>query len=101
MEPYDTRAAIECAAILRSKLTGGGKRKAIGAGTTWAKAKFDRQIVAIAKVIGAETIYSDDRDVRALGARAKIAVVSCGELPLPPEDPNLNLFEHQLKPIDS
>jgi hypothetical protein len=66
-----TRAAIEA----------GGKRgKAKG---PWSKVKVDRQIVAIAKVHGAETIYSDDGDVRSLGEDSGIAVTRIVDLPVP------------------
>ena len=50
IEPFDTRAAIEVAAMTRKALDGGNKRGKSGA--TWAKVKYDRQIVAIARVCG-------------------------------------------------
>ena len=37
-----------------------------GSGEPWAKIKYDRQIVAIAKVIGASAIYSDDGESNGL-----------------------------------
>lgn len=67
-----TRAAIE-----RSD-------KRAGLVATWAKVKFDRQIVAIAKVFNATMIYTDDSDVRALAAAENIPVTGVAELPLPP-----------------
>lgn len=81
--PFDTRAAIEVAAMARAAQSRGRKRGDSNA--TWAKLKYDRQIVAIAKVAGATTIYSDDDDIRTLGAEAKIAVKGLVDLPLPPE----------------
>jgi hypothetical protein len=36
---------------------------------TWAKIKYDRQIVAIAKVHGVEAIYSDDGNIRSFATR--------------------------------
>lgn len=90
VESFDQRAAIEVAVMLRDELKGG--KKALKAGAeTWAKLKYDRQIVAIAKVVGATMIYSDDGGVAAVAARSKIPVVSVGELPLPPEDPQEEL----------
>lgn len=56
--------------------------------------KYDRQIVAIAKVHGATTIYSDDGDISALAKRAKINVISLADLPLPPQKAQLDLLEH-------
>lgn len=58
-------------------------RKRENAAATWAKIKYDRQIVAIAKVCGATTIYSDDGDIRAIAAREKIAVVRLIDIALP------------------
>lgn len=89
IEPFDTRAAIEVAAMTREALDGGRKKgKAEG---TWAKVKYDRQIVAIAKVNGATTIYSDDDHVGTLARRAKINVIKLADLPLPPEDRQMRL----------
>jgi hypothetical protein len=90
IEPFDTRAAIEVAAMTRGALARGRKRENPAA--TWAKVKYDRQIVAIAKVAGATTIYSDDGDIRTIANEAKIAVVGIAELPLPPEDAQLDLL---------
>ena len=52
---FDQRAAVEVAAMTRDAMATGNKRG--GAQGTWAKVKFDRQIVAIAKVEGANIIY--------------------------------------------
>ena len=82
--PFDTRAAIEVAAMTRGALARGRKKGSSNA--TWAKVKYDRQIVAIARVAGATTIYSDDADIRALGAEARIPVKGIADLPLPPEN---------------
>jgi hypothetical protein len=51
-----------------------------------AKIKFDRQIVAIAKVTGATVIYSDDKNLRNFATANNIATVKLAELPLPAED---------------
>jgi hypothetical protein len=44
-----------------------------------------RQIVAIARVNQASTIYSDDRDIRSIAALADIRVVGLADLQVPPE----------------
>ena len=80
---FDQRAAVELAAMTREAITAGDKRG--GTQGTWAKVKYDRQIVAIAKVEGADRIYSDDEDVRRLAMPAGIAVIRIADLPLPPE----------------
>ena len=58
----------------------------------WAKVRFDRQIVAIAKVNGVGIIYSTDKDVRKLAVKEGLKAVTLSEPPLPPEQPG-NLFE--------
>ena len=50
----------------------------------WSKVKFDRQIVAIARVEGAELIYSNDNDIKRLGASDGIEVIMLDALELPP-----------------
>lgn len=94
IEPFDTRAALEVAAMSRDALESGNKRGKSAA--PWAKVKYDRQIVAIAKVNSAATIYSDDGDIETLAKRAKIGVVKLVDLPLPPQKAQLDL---ELRPI--
>ena len=105
--PFDTRAAIEVAAMTRVAKSTGQKKGSSTA--TWAKVKFDRQIVAIAKVAGATMIYSDDEDIQTIGGEARIPVKGLADLPLPPEnpEPELNLpipkgelFAEDEPPID-
>src|SRR5271157_4218801 len=57
---FDLRAAIELSLFSDAELTKHQKKD--GAALTWAKMKFDRQIVAICKVEKASCIYSDDED---------------------------------------
>ena len=95
IEPFDTRAAIEVAAMSRNALKGGNKRGQSDA--TWAKVKYDRQIVAIAKVAGATAIYSDDGDMATLAKKDGIKVILLKDLPLPPEDAQIKMeFEQAL-----
>ncbi|TCJ18716.1 PIN domain-containing protein [Parasulfuritortus cantonensis] len=77
---FDSRASLECALLLDAALTSGDKRHQA---KTWAKAKFDWQIVAIAKVANARTVYSDDGDVARIGQRYGLAVIKTDDLPLP------------------
>jgi len=83
---FDQKAAVEHAQITAQHLAASG-RKAITPQETWAKMKFDWQIVAIAKVNGVTKIYADDNDdlKRAAGI-AGIAVEHTWELPIAPED---------------
>jgi len=84
IESFDTKAAIEVAAMTRAAIASGGK-KGENSKASWAKVKYDRQIVAIAKVAQATAIYSDDDDVKSIGKSVGIPVISFAELPLPPE----------------
>ena len=80
---FDQKAAIECARIVVDAQRTGDKRG--GAKGTWAKIKFDQQIVAIALVVGAHTVYSEDDHVRSLAVKYRMNAVKIGDLPLPPE----------------
>jgi predicted nucleic acid-binding protein len=80
---FDQMAAIELAALELLARGKGGKRLPADANTPWQKVKFDRQIVAIAKVHQAHTIYSDDNGVRAFAENIGIKAISSWELPLP------------------
>jgi hypothetical protein len=84
IRPFDQMAAIELAAMESLARGKGSKRSPAGAAIPWQKVKFDRQIVAIAKVHQAHTLYSDDGDVKAIAEDAGIKVIPCWELPLPP-----------------
>lgn len=81
VKPFDEMAAIELAAIEHEARGKGSKRGGIAA--PWTKVKFDRQIVAIAKVNGCKKLYSDDGDVIKFGEKAGLEVVSTWDLSLP------------------
>jgi predicted nucleic acid-binding protein len=76
--PFDSRAAIEASELIALMK----KRKQPWG--TWAKVKFDIQIVAIAKVEAATLIYSDDADIENLAKLLKIPCKRICDLPLPP-----------------
>lgn len=83
IEPFESRAAIEVAVMTRSALAAGDKKG--GSKAPWAKVKFDRQIVAIARVVQASAIYTDDGDVAAIAKLVNIPAIGLADLPLPPE----------------
>lgn len=86
--PFDQKAAIECALAMRDAMKRGGHRiDAANPDASKTKIKFDRQIVAIAKVEGAHTVYADDDDVHRYAQRADLKAYRTIELDLPPEDP--------------
>jgi hypothetical protein len=87
VRPFDTLAAVEHAAIQRQRRKPGSVPKS----ATRPKAKFDDQIFAITRIAGAETIYSDDPDIKSLCGHFGMACIGIAELPLPPEDPQMRL----------
>lgn len=86
---FDKRAAIQHAAMTASAIHSGDKKE--GSSESWAKVKFDRQIVAIAKVEGCSTIYSDDKGVRNFAQRNGMSVIQMAELPMPHTGPQSDL----------
>lgn len=78
--PFDERAAVEFAARQAERIAASERAPA----ATRTKAKFDDQIVAIAAVEGATTVYSDDEDVAKL-AQGRFEVVKIAAIALPPE----------------
>lgn len=91
--PFDTLAAIEVAAMTRQAMDNGDKRG--GVDSIWAKIKYDRQIIAIAKVYGATAIYSDDNHIHTHGETAKIEVIRLSDLPVPKDLAQGDLFGKQ------
>jgi predicted nucleic acid-binding protein len=91
--PFGIRAAVEAAAAHREAIQAGDKREGAA---SWVKVKYDRQIVAIAKVTNADVIYSNDGDIKRFSVREGMTVVTIAELPHPPEEPQRQL---QLDPI--
>lgn len=83
VEPFETRAAIELAVMTRAALASGDKKD--GSTQPWAKVKFDRQIVAIARVVRASTIYTDDENLTATARAVGIPAIGLADLVLPPE----------------
>lgn len=78
--PFDERAAVEFAARQAERVAASGRAPA----ATRTKAKFDDQIVAIAAVEGATTIYSDDKDIAKL-SEGRFEVIKIAAIRLPPE----------------
>lgn len=86
IRPFDEMAAVELAAIDVMAKDTGNKRDPLGSDRPWQKVKIDRQIVAIAKALGAKAIYSDDPDIKKLGGKQDLKVISSWELALPPSN---------------
>ena len=79
---FGSRASVEVATTL-ARLKPAKSRK--HEGHTWAKAKFDWQIVAIAKVEGAETVYTLDEDIVRAAKHVGIKGIRVDEMPIPDE----------------
>jgi predicted nucleic acid-binding protein len=86
---FDQRAAVEVAAAHREALGTGDKRE--GTASPWTKVKYDRQIVAIAKVEGVTAIFSDDPHIATYAKRDGIPVTTLADLPEPPTDAQAEL----------
>jgi len=81
--PFEELSAIEVALMTRNALDSGDKKS--GSREVWSKIKYDRQIVAIARVRQATAIYTDDSGLRAIAENLNIPVVGVSDLVLPPE----------------
>ncbi len=93
---FGERAAVEAAALTRDAIAGGDKRGATPE-ADWGKVKFDRQIIAIARVVGAVTIYTNDGQLARHAKAVGIAAINPEELPEPPTAPQL---EMPLDPVE-
>jgi predicted nucleic acid-binding protein len=87
--PFDEKAALELAAMTEAAIKRGDKRD--GSKESWAKVKFDRQIVAISKIDQVSVIYSDDHHIESIGAREGMRVVKVADLRRRPSQEDFNL----------
>jgi predicted nucleic acid-binding protein len=81
--PFGVRAAVEFAEMQRQLLAEGARPK-LREVETRSKAKFDQQIVAIARVEGASIVYSDDGGLAAYARHFGLEVEGIAELKMPP-----------------
>jgi predicted nucleic acid-binding protein len=79
--PFGDRAAVEAADAHRRAIDAGDKKEGAD---NWAKVKYDRQIMAIAKVENADCIYSNDNDLVRMGQKDGMSVITLAQLPDPP-----------------
>lgn len=89
VEAFDERAAIELADMEMKAIAGGGKRDDVQG--TWTKVKFDRQIIAIALVVGADCIYTDDGPLSKHAFKHGLRTIGIGSLPIPMVAAQMNL----------
>ena len=57
----------------------------------WSKIKFDRQIIAIARVTGASTIYTNDDQLALHANEIGISSIKLADLPEPPKLPQIEM----------
>jgi hypothetical protein len=82
VRPFDERAAIELAMMLRgdTKASARNARKV----ATASKISFDKQIVSVVKTHGASTIYSDDGDLCSFAKEWGLQAIPLAQLPVLP-----------------
>ena len=85
--PFDERAAIELAEMTRKAHSSGDLRA--GTDLTRAQLRFDRQILAIARVQNKKHIYTDDGNMGKVAKAEGFTVTATVELPLPAGQPSL------------
>ena len=98
--PFDTLAAVEAAAIERQARVHGAKR-GVTPDADWAKIKFDRQIVAIARVVGAKAIYTNDDQLAKHARAVGLDAISLDDLPESPVAPQLEMPLDPVEPEQS
>lgn len=99
ISPFDIRAAIDAAEMIGTALAESGKRAGMRTKSTdtWAKTKFNHQIIAIARVEGVKTIYSDDGGLLEFARGRGLTAIPLKEVPLPPsKTPLLDGLEDEL-----
>lgn len=79
--PFDRRAALECALLDRAALASGDKKG--GREDPWQRIKVDRQITAIARVVGATSMVTDDVGLAVTARTVGIQVRGLSDLDLP------------------
>lgn len=89
IEPFDIRCAVEVAAMTAAAIAAGDKKS--GSSDPWAKIKYDRQIVATARIAQASIIYTDDGGIRTFAGLIGMPTLGISGLPLPPQDAQLAL----------
>lgn len=94
---FDLRAAIEVADQIGKALAAGDKRA--GSESSWQKVKFDRQIVAIAKVENVTALYSDDEELRKYAEAVGIQAIGIEHLPLPQAEQTALFEKHETEEV--
>ncbi len=87
---FETLAAVEAALMTEAAIARGDKKSGL---KDWGKVKFDRQIIAIARVTGSRCIYSHDAHFKTLVGTGGPQVLDLDDLPLPPAGAQIDMDE--------
>jgi predicted nucleic acid-binding protein len=79
---FDVKSAVELSFLIDGEGKQAGKKRP--GKETWAKVKFDRQIIATAKAYGVKDIYTDDQHLGEVATLNGIATHHTWDLPIPP-----------------
>jgi hypothetical protein len=79
---FDVKSAVELSFLMDGDGRPAGRKRP--SKETWAKVKFDRQIVATAKAYGEKDIYTDDEHLGEVAKLNGMTVHHIWDLPLPP-----------------
>ena len=91
MGSFDERAAVELAMRLREARRAGDQPEGLAINKN--ATKFDRQIVAISLVRGADVLYSDDTAVAKFAEGCGLQVKRISDIPVPATQQRLNFPE--------
>jgi hypothetical protein len=95
IEPFDEKAAIEVALMTKHAIDNGDKKA--GSQESWTKVKYDRQIVAIAKVNGVTTIYTDDGGLKNFAITSGLRAIGLGELMIPDRSAQIDWVQERVQ----
>lgn len=84
ISPFDLKAAVTLSILSRKEINK-HRNKRGPSEESWAKVKYDRQIVAIGMSLGAKELYSDDKELKNLAEANGIKPIGLADLPIPPE----------------
>lgn len=95
--PLDEKAAVELAFLNRDVFGACDRKNRL---QPYQKVKVDRQILAICKVAGCSTLYTDDKSMITSATLCGLTTVRLAELPIPPSarQHNLDLEPHESLP---
>lgn len=86
--PFDQKAAVELSMMHMEIIEKTGSKKG-NSTEPWQKIKFDRQIIAIAKVNNSTKLFSDDSALCSFARSVGLETISTWDLEIPEKNPDL------------